>query len=74
MVLNSVATTTYSTPATLIANTVYKFKIESRNAFGYSTTFSNEVSIRAAKIPDAPISLSNVVAVTASGIIGLSWT
>ncbi len=72
--LASIATTTYTTPATLIANTVYKFKIESRNAFGYSTTFSNEVSIRAAKISDAPISLSNIVEVTASGVIGISWS
>lgn len=72
--LASVTTTTYTTPTTLIANTVYKFKVESRNAFGYSAIYSNEVSIRAAKIPDAPISLSNVVAVTTSGVIGLSWS
>jgi hypothetical protein len=43
-----VTTAYYSTTTTLIPNTVYKFKVESRNAFGYSTSFSNEVSIRAA--------------------------
>jgi len=52
---------------------VYKFKVESRNAYGYSTSFSNEVSIRAASIPTAPQSLSNNVAVTASGTVGLTW-
>jgi len=69
-----VTTTSYTTPPNLIANTVYKFKVESRNAFGYSTTYSNEVSIRAAKIPDAPIGLSNVDQLTRSGVIGLTWT
>lgn len=44
----------YSTTVTLTPNTVYKFKVESRNAFGYSQTFSNEVSIRAATVPTAP--------------------
>jgi len=49
-----ITTTSYSTTATLTPNTVYKFKVESRNAYGYSTSFSNEVSIRAASIPTAP--------------------
>ena len=68
-----VTTAFYSTTATLTANTVYKFKVESRNAFGYSTSFSNEVSIRAASVPTAPLSLANNVAVTASGTVGLTW-
>lgn len=72
--LASVTTTSYTTPPNLIANTVYKFRVESRNAFGYSTTYSNVVSIRAAKIPDAPTNLANVVPLTASGVIGLTWT
>ena len=45
---SGITTTSYQTTATLTANTVYKFKVESRNAYGYSTSFSNEVSIRAA--------------------------
>jgi hypothetical protein len=27
----------------LIANTVYKFKVKSRNVFGFSTSTSNEI-------------------------------
>jgi titin len=53
---------------------VYKFKIESRNAFGFSTTFSNEATIRAASLPDAPVQFYNNIAVTASGTIGLTWS
>jgi len=53
---------------------VYKFKVESRNAFGYSSSFSNEVSIRAAKKPTAPLNLANDATITASGIIGLTWS
>jgi len=49
-----ITTTSYSTLASLTPNTIYKFKVESRNAFGYSMSFSNEVSIRAAEIPKAP--------------------
>ena len=64
----------YTTSVTLTADTIYKFKVESRNAFGFSSTFSNEVSIRAASIPDAPISLANNVIVTASGVVGLTWS
>jgi hypothetical protein len=36
--ISLVAATTYTTTQTLTSNTVYKFKVESRNAFGYSTT------------------------------------
>jgi len=69
-----ITTTSYSTTATLTANTVYKFKVESRNAYGYSTSFSNEVSIRAAAVPTAPLSLANNAGVTASGIVGVTWS
>ena len=68
-----VTTAFYSTTATLTPNTVYKFKVESRNAFGFSTSFSNEVSIRAASVPTAPQTLANNPAVTASGTVGLTW-
>ena len=71
---SGITTASYSTAATLTANTVYKFKVESRNAFGFSTTYSNEVSIRAASLPTAPQTLANNVAVTASGIVGLTWS
>ena len=50
---SGITTLSYSTTATLTANTVYKFKVESRNSYGYSA-FSNEVSIRAASLPSAP--------------------
>ena len=70
---SGVTTTYYTATANFIANKVYKFKVESRNAFGFSTSFSNEVSIRAASVPTAPLSLSNNVAVTASGTVGLTW-
>lgn len=63
----------FITTNTLTANSGYKFKVQSRNAFGFSTTYSNEVYILAAKGPDAPINLTNIVAATASGTIGLSW-
>lgn len=48
--------------------------MQSRNSFGFSTTYSNEVTILAAKGPDSPINLANIVAATASGTIGLSWS
>jgi hypothetical protein len=73
ILVQGVTTAYYSTTATLTANTIYKFKVESRNAFGHSTSFSNEVSIRAASVPTAPQSLVNNVAVTASGTIGFTW-
>jgi hypothetical protein len=65
---------TYTTTATLVASTTYKFKIEARNQFGFSLTYSNEVSIIAARVSDAPLDLANNVAITASGIIGLTWS
>jgi hypothetical protein len=40
-----ITTTYYTTTATLSANTYYSFKVESRNAVGYSTSFSNVIRI-----------------------------
>jgi hypothetical protein len=37
----------------LIPGTVYKFKVQARNEFGYSE-YSNEVLVLAAQTPDAP--------------------
>lgn len=73
VLVSGITTTSYSTTTLLTANTVYKFKVESRNAYGYSTSFSNEISVRAASLPSAPISLANNVAVTTSGTVGLTW-
>jgi hypothetical protein len=53
---------------------IYKFIVVSRNAFGESLTPSNEVSILAASIPTSPLNLANDAIVTASGIVGLTWT
>ena len=50
---SNIGTTSYTTLITLSANTVYKFKIEARNSFGFSA-YSSEVQIRAAMIPDPP--------------------
>jgi len=49
----------YITTAPLTAGKVYKFKVESRNAYGFSS-FSNVVSIKAANIaaPTAPQSFA----------------
>ena len=68
----NIATEYYSTTA-LQAGSEYKFKIEARNQFGYSQTASNEVTILQAQVPDAPVSLANDVAVTASGVVGLTF-
>jgi hypothetical protein len=71
---SNIGTTSYTTLAALSANTVYKFKVEARNSFGFSLNYSNEVSIRAASIPSAPLNLANNAAITASGIVGLIWS
>jgi hypothetical protein len=40
---SGITTASYTTTATLTANTYYSFKVESRNGFGFSTTYSNIV-------------------------------
>lgn len=44
-VLQSNIVATSLTVTTLTMGTEYKFKVESRNAFGYSVLFSNEISV-----------------------------
>jgi len=66
--------TSYTTTVGLQGNKYYKFKVKSRNAFGFSPVFSNEVISLTAILPDSPKNLANDVAVTKSGIIGLTWT
>ena len=53
----------YQTSVPLIADQVYKFKVTARNTVGDSL-MSEAVAIRAARIPDIPLSLSDVPAVT----------
>ena len=48
---------------TLIANKIYSFKVTARNSVGNSIQSEN-LPIRAAKAPDAPINLSNDPAIT----------
>lgn len=38
-----------------ILGTVYVFKVKARNAFDYSTGYSNEVTVLAAKRPEQPL-------------------
>jgi hypothetical protein len=66
--------TTYTTKATLVANQYYKFKVDYRNAYGYSLTTSNVVTILAASVPTPPLNLVNRPEITAAGVVGLSWT
>lgn len=68
---SNVLTKTY-TATTLTPDLIYKFKVQATNAFGTSL-FSNEVSIRAARVPDAPVSLANNVPVTSASQVGLTW-
>ena len=49
--ITGLTTVSYRTTATLTANTFYSFKVESRNAVGYSTSFSNEALILNATPP-----------------------
>lgn len=51
------------TVVNLAPGTYYKFKVESRNAYGYSV-YSNEVTILAAQTPDAPTDVLNNKPVT----------
>jgi hypothetical protein len=46
--------------------------VTARNTVG-SSLYSEEISILAAKVPDAPINLVNVPAVTTAYQVGLSW-
>lgn len=70
---NAVATTVFWTGA-LTAGAEYTFKVEARNSFGYSTTYSNEVTILQAQVPDFPLAFANNPAVTAESVIGLTWS
>lgn len=70
---SGITTTSYSTTS-LTAGGEYIFKVEARNVFGYSSTYSNAVTILQAQKPDAPVTLANDAAITASTQIGLTWS
>ena len=69
--VSGVVATSY-TATLLTAGLTFKFKIQARNVIGLSV-LSSEVSILCARIPDAPTTLANALAVTSDVQIGLSW-
>lgn len=75
MLESGVTATSYTTTAVLIPGTTYKFKVESRNEFGYSSRFSEEISIKAIDPtpPTAPLNLTINPKVDEPLSIGLSW-
>jgi hypothetical protein len=58
---------------TLTPGTTYSFKVTARNSVG-SSAESAVLSVLAAKIPDAPLSLANDAAVTTAYQVGLTWS
>lgn len=62
----------YQTSISLTPGLFYKFKVTARNPVGFSLE-SDEISILAAKIPDAPVNLQSVPAVTTAYQVGLTW-
>jgi hypothetical protein len=69
-----ITTTYYTTTEMLTGNRFYSFKVESRNVFGYSTSFSNVALIFIAAPPTSPLDLANNESVTSGGKIGLTWS
>ena len=57
---------------TLTPGTTYAFKVTARNSVGHSLN-SETISVLAAKLPDAPVDLSNVPEITSAYQVGLSW-
>jgi hypothetical protein len=66
-------TNSYETNVDLIPNVVYSFKVTARNSVGDSL-MSDPISIRAAEVADAPVSILNIPATTTAYQIGLEWT
>lgn len=73
VILASNVVETQYTASGLTSDIIYTFKIEARNAYGYSG-YSSDISIRAASVPDAPTSLQNDASVTKATQIGLTWS
>lgn len=60
---SGITTLHYTTSMSLTPGLFYKFKVTARNTVG-SSVYSEEISILAAKIPDAPINVADVPEVT----------
>jgi hypothetical protein len=60
----------YTTTVALTPDTVYTFKITARNTVGDSL-LSEPISIRAAEVPDAPVTLLNIPGLTTGYQIGV---
>jgi hypothetical protein len=69
----AVTTQFYVTLVTLTPGVTYSFKVTARNSVG-SGVQSVALAVLAAKLPDAPLSLANVPAVTTGYQVRLSWT
>jgi len=54
IVLQANIVATSLTVTTLTMGTSYKFKVESRNSFGFSLLFSNEITVLQAEVPSKP--------------------
>jgi hypothetical protein len=67
-----VVPTEYTTSVALTADLIYAFKLTARNSVGDSV-YSEQISIRAAKVPDAPLNLRNLSARTSAYQVGLAW-
>lgn len=57
----------------LIDGENYQFKVQARNTVGYSLD-SEVITIRAARIPDAPVNLVNDLSVTTDERIKITWS
>jgi hypothetical protein len=62
---SNLLTTYYTTTVELTPDVIYSFKIQARNAVGVGEQ-SLSISIRAARIPDAPVSLADVPEITSA--------
>lgn len=70
-ILESAATGQSYIATTLTMGTTYKFKLKSRNAYGLSLDYSNEVSILQAEIPTKPG--TPVITIVGDQYIILDW-
>lgn len=52
---------------------VYSFQVTARNSVGESLR-SDTISIRAAEVPNAPVSMQNVADTTTAYQVGLTWS
>jgi len=69
LLVQGVTTTSYTTIVSLITNEQYKFKVQARNAVGYSLD-SSEITVRVARKPDVPTSLATAIN---GDFVKISW-